>query len=115
MLFRRNSDGRKQLLIVFVVGETPTTGVHKRALFKCFNIINQYHVNAGRAKPDRPPSVIDFRILGPCFSGSEHSLAFTISNWLDEYQAAEAPRARVDQIRAESFEVPTGDGPRLCQ
>jgi hypothetical protein len=81
LLFRKPAGpGKKErLLMLLVVGETPTAGVHKRALFQCLEIVSAYATPPGADFPTR----VNFRILGPFFSGSEQSLALTISRWID--------------------------------
>ena len=93
LLFRKRETEEEptRVLFVFLIGETPTAGVHKKALFKSFNLIAQYisSRNGGcaasaprqvRAVLARIPYV--FRVLGPRFSGSERSLSFVISRWI---------------------------------
>jgi hypothetical protein len=85
LLFRKREKSRDRLLMVLLVGETPTTGIHKRAFFKCLNIVHAYH-GEGRVGSG---TAINFPILGPCYSGAEQSLSFTISRWLADYAGHE--------------------------
>jgi hypothetical protein len=97
MLFRgkrKDHHVRQPLLVVLLVGETPTSGIAKGAVAESLNIIDSYHhaVWAGSAArhvmewisncPDVDvPSQGEVRIIGPFFSGSAPSLASAISGW----------------------------------
>jgi hypothetical protein len=81
LLFRKVQPGARgpgdrtgKLLVVFLVGETALAGVHKPALTESLNVV-------AHAKPAH-----EIRILGPCFSGSQSSLAGTIRSWAEERQ-----------------------------
>jgi len=80
-LFR---DGRKhRLLVVFVIGETPTSGVHKPALRRALQQaceLRKAFVSAlprGDCGSNCPP----ISIMGPAFSGSQDSLVYAIHDW----------------------------------
>jgi hypothetical protein len=62
---------RTKLLIVFLVGETATAGIHRVALRKSLGFLDHYQL------PSRQP----VGILGPFFSGSQVSLALTLQDW----------------------------------
>ncbi len=103
LVFRQRSTAKEppRVLIVLLVGETPTSGVHKKALFKSFNIIAQYtyqrnlasRVALALALPFGPAAAAaqsipyEFRVVGPRFSGSERSLSFVISEWISQKAA----------------------------
>jgi hypothetical protein len=81
LLFR---DGHtRRLLVIFLVGETPTSGIHKPALRKALQQACELHnafVSAlprGECEDNCPP----ISIMGPTFSGSQDSLAFAIHDW----------------------------------
>ena len=81
LLFR---DGHTHhLLVVFLVGETPTSGIHKPALRKALQQACELHnafVSAlprGGCSHNCPP----ISIMGPAFSGSQDSLVFAIHDW----------------------------------
>ncbi|MDR3636035.1 MAG: hypothetical protein P4L84_19690 [Isosphaeraceae bacterium] len=79
---RADQDERKsqQIMIVFLVGERPTSGIHKAALGKALNIIE--FVKRGTTTPEAMPTeAVRFPIVGPYFSGSERSLELVISDW----------------------------------
>ena len=66
-------------IVVFVLGETPTWGIHRAALYTALNFARE-NVEADSA----PPTI---RIVGPYFSGSAVSLRETIDAWYAERQA----------------------------
>jgi hypothetical protein len=77
MVFRHGKDAARGvekpgLCVVFLVGETPLGGIHKRAFWKCLNLIAQ-----SGAQPDDP-----VRVIGPYFTGSQTSLQFLLEDWL---------------------------------
>ena len=89
LILFRNPSGRK-LLLVFLVGETPTTGIHKQAMFSALDQIAQFypwdphHADLPPMFPEatRSGSTDTFKILGPSFSGSMSSLRFALEGWL---------------------------------
>jgi hypothetical protein len=85
LLFRNDRafglDGRDQLLVVFLVGETPTWGVEKLALEEALDFVDL-------AKP--PGADREVRIVGPTFSGSASSLRFALRDWTPS-NAARSP------------------------
>ena len=89
LILFRDPTGRK-LLLVFLVGETPTTGIHKEAMFSALEQIAQFypwdphHADLPPMFPEatRSGSTDTFRILGPSFSGSMVSLRFALEGWL---------------------------------
>jgi hypothetical protein len=94
LIFRKSRDTKKgdtqttqQMLIVFLVGERPTSGVHKAALGKAINIIDLFE----RTRTD-PEFVslkkVHFDIAGPYFTGSERSVSLVIKNWTDRRSRA---------------------------
>jgi hypothetical protein len=73
LLFRYNrkeGEKKEQLLIVFLVGETATGGVHRLALKASLDFVT---LVSGQ-KP--------LYLLGPYFSGSQTSVAQTVREWL---------------------------------
>jgi hypothetical protein len=88
ILFRNPS--QQQLLLVFVVGETPTTGIHKQALFSALNQMAQFYPwdpHHAELPPEFPTvkslsSYDALRVMGPAFSGSAISLRFVLDSWL---------------------------------
>lgn len=83
-----------QLLLIFLVGETPTTGIHKQAMSSALDQIAQFY--NWDAKTSTPPAASPspavtadatpgaggtIRIMGPAFSGSAVSLRFVLDRW----------------------------------
>jgi heme exporter protein D len=76
------------LLLLYVVGETPTSGIHKAAMSAALNDVAWFC--GFRHDIDRPlprwlqgkSNCGEIRILGPSFSGSAQSVDFALSSWL---------------------------------
>ena len=89
ILFRNPQEQR--LLLVFLVGETPTTGIHKQAMFSALDQMAQFYPWDPRHAqlPPQFPQVKSWgspdilRVMGPAFSGSAVSLRFVLDNWLE--------------------------------
>jgi hypothetical protein len=85
VLFRRNDEPSKHrlsptrvadLLVIFLIGETPTSGVHKNALTNALNQVVPF------CQKDTSTSYCKhFRILGPTFSGSTDSIVNAVRMW----------------------------------
>lgn len=104
---------RARVLLVFLVGETPTTGIHKNALNSALDQIDWlcgYSAAPGTVPPSdfdwsqrRPPGIpapLDtacgsIKILGPSFSGSAESLDFTLHSWLQSHKQSHAVNFRI--------------------
>ena len=81
LLFR---DGHsRHLLVVFLVGETPTSGIHKPAFRKALQQVCELRNSFASALPrgDCGDSCAPIRIMGPAFSGSQDSVVFAIHDW----------------------------------
>ncbi len=76
ILFRNTNDPAR-LFVVFLVGETPTAGVHKAALK---NALNQA-VTLCKEKIASDNCKYIFRLLAPTFSGSKDSILNAFSSW----------------------------------
>lgn len=72
------------LLLLFLVGETPTSGIHKVAFQ---NALQQIGELAGWSRSGDQKPVAALRIVGPTFSGSADSLAILLNAWINEYVA----------------------------
>ena len=91
LLLFRSPDERK-LLLVFLVGETPTSGLHKAAMAGALRqLADFYDWGPGHDKlPEElrnltaADSVSRIEIMGPAFSGSASSLDFALRDWLKE-------------------------------
>ena len=79
------------LLLVFLIGETPTTGIHKQALFSALDQMAQFYPwdprHAELPQDFQRSSQADLldtlRLMGPAFSGSAISLRFLLDSWLE--------------------------------
>lgn len=71
ILFRRHQPGDRQLAVVFLIGESPKSGIHKQAFQQALEIASRLS--------EPPESRID--ILGPSFSGSVDSLVVALEDW----------------------------------
>lgn len=76
LLFRRGKDkargtDRPGLCVVFLIGETPMSGIHKQAFYNALTLMRDVgHPDGGVV-----------RVIGPYFSGSQTSLQFVIGDW----------------------------------
>src|SRR4030095_13109513 len=82
LLFRHSRSDR--LLVVYLIGETPTAGVHKVALRNALDEVTE--LSAVNSWPYQPVAR-NARLMGPAFSGSAVSLAFALKSWLDQPEA----------------------------
>jgi hypothetical protein len=75
MLFRKGlSDNARRLAVVFLVGESPKSGIQREAFDQALNL------SAALLGAGLPMSGRDIRILGPSFSGSVESLRMALQN-----------------------------------
>lgn len=92
VLFRRPSQDKVKgaLLVVFLVGELPTKGVHRQAMRMALATADFLNHSLFFDPPDgRQPAI---SILGPAFSGSADSIAWSIY-WLGTKTAAPDTRS----------------------
>ncbi|MCI0337396.1 MAG: hypothetical protein L0226_07465, partial [Acidobacteria bacterium] len=82
VLFRRIKGEERNLLLLFLVGETPTTGIHKTAFNNAFEQIKMLSGIRTVRQPDA--GELKIRVLGPTFSGSSISLALSIRSWFEQ-------------------------------
>jgi hypothetical protein len=87
---------RTELLVLLLVGETPTSGVHRQALRKALDIaaaiqeapcIPPAMAEAGRLDETtgaRLPLLPKLPILGPAMSGSTESLRMNLTRWFED-------------------------------
>ncbi len=97
LAFRRESSARSgpRRALVYLVGETPTWGVHTNAL--------QYAL-----KQTERPDLQDVHIVGPTFSGSASSLRAGIEEWR-RHDAATLAHVRVHVVAG------SANGPALAE
>ena len=82
ILFRDNENSR--LLVVFLVGETPTTGVHKSAFESALKQVSELPKYAPQATCIAGLDCqSEIKIIGPSFSGSATSIRLSLEEWLN--------------------------------
>ncbi len=74
----RGANSQKKLLLVFLVGETPTSGINKNALMKSLEAAQRLCVLG------KVPRCAEYKLLAPAFSGSIDSLRIAIERWKKE-------------------------------
>jgi hypothetical protein len=103
LLFRRRaSDGADALLLVLLVGETPTSGVQKRALSSAFDLahtLEQHRFAVLRGRAAQSTAVPTVQILGPASSGAAASLEVVITHWAHERLSAWRKEPRALRVR----------------
>jgi len=106
-------DGRKpDVLLLYVVGETPTGGMQKLALAAALDEIKWFRSRREDENdpypaqyPSAPPGPV--RIMGPTFSGSVESMQFVLSRWLSSYRKSERPTLKIISGSATSVTLHT--------
>ncbi len=83
LLWRRTEPGTKELVLVYLVGESPTSGVARQAFLAALTERDAL-ASSKLVKPPTEPSVI--RVIGPTFSGSSRSIRVV----LDAYRLSRA-------------------------
>ncbi|HET9931265.1 MAG TPA: hypothetical protein VFQ35_11280 [Polyangiaceae bacterium] len=73
VVFRGSDASHPELFALLLVGETPTTGVHERALHRAVQIARAFDPRAGT------DTSTPLNVIGPTFSGSAHSLRLAFS------------------------------------
>src|SRR4051812_17438609 len=73
IVFRDPRQSKLHRLVVLLVGETPTAGVHSAALIESLNVVANWMRVAQQNRP--------IAILGPTFSGSARSLRQVLESW----------------------------------
>jgi hypothetical protein len=115
LILLRNRKERR-LLLLFIVGERPTTGIHKRALRSALD--QTAWLSRWRSASEQaidpflsviPPVAADsdapeLRLMGPTYSGSADSLAFTLRTWLDSSNLVAKPRITIVSGSATAIE-----------
>jgi hypothetical protein len=90
ILFRDSIENR--LLLLFLVGETPTGGIYGVAFQNALRQIEELPHWVGSSTEEHAEEK-ELRILGPYFSGSADSLAMALNAWIHEQ--TQRPRTRV--------------------
>ena len=78
MFFRREND---RPLGVFIIGETPTRGIHEQALVKALDLWGRSGFDPTSRQARFPRAYDELRMLGPSSSGATRSLADTLAAW----------------------------------
>lgn len=71
LFLRTQADGRRALLLLYLIGESPTAGIHRSAFLHALQEINELRALLPR---DMCAACNPLRLLGPAFSGSVASL-----------------------------------------
>src|SRR5262245_46348765 len=86
-------DNIYNLLLIFLVGETPTTGIHKIAFRNALDQIKRLPPTANAQRTES--GELKIRVMGPTFSGSSTPLAFSIKRWLEEFDGGGRPQVQI--------------------
>ena len=80
ILFRKEKPdaAKRELLFLFLVGETPTNGIYKDAIKNALSQVHEY----AKLAPETPH---EFKVLGPTLSGSATSLSLAVKNWRKDF------------------------------
>ncbi len=82
LLFRKvDMEGQRHLLAVFLVGESPKSGIQKQAFYKALDFMTGLQRDTGPGGP--------LKILGPSFSGSAESLQVALREWLSRRDSSQ--------------------------
>jgi len=101
---RASAPGNSHLLVMFLVGETPRSGVEMAALTVALDqaanlrqVLNELlSPRGGSVKSSQSIPLI--RIMGPTFSGSASSLEFGLRDWIGARRSQSLPIPRVTVI-----------------
>jgi hypothetical protein len=92
LILFRSADERR-LLVVFLVGETPTTGIHKAAFENALQQASE--LPPSNRKSICPNDANCLRVMGPSFSGSASSMSLAIAEWSDGRPKGSAPNVEI--------------------
>jgi hypothetical protein len=95
----RNSNGGNGVLLLFLVGETPTGGIHKFAFRNALSQIEELD-RWRESKTEK-----ELRIISPSFSGSDASLVTIINTWMDEHKNEYAEHLKVRVVSGAAIAV----------
>src|SRR5262245_13958039 len=102
ILFRDSKE--KKLLLLFLVGETTTGGIHRVAFQTALRQIEDLPGRVG-SMTQAPTQKKPLRILGPYFSSSADSLAILLKAWMD----GKSPPPAVRIITGSTGSIDKGD------
>jgi hypothetical protein len=97
LLFR---DPEGTVLLIFLVGETETAGIHKQAFLASLDLLSRStEYKSTEYKPPR-----EVKVLGPGFSGSQESLQRVIGPWSNQKADGPKPYFRIISGSATALE-----------
>lgn len=105
ILYRKNIEGGKRFLVLFIVGDTPTAGLHKDALLNALEQIKLLPLQPFEQADDSTSKKV--RIIGPVFSGSAVSLINAMRTWSASFsgkKVSEKPRVQIISGSATAIE-----------
>ena len=79
------------LLLIFLVPESPTSGLDKGALAESLNWAEALDDHRRAIDPERPATNRPVNILGPAFTGSQASLELTLQAWIAQRPGTPPP------------------------
>ena len=82
ILFRKRDEKSKSLLLVYIIGETPITGIQKAAFASAVSEIN--NICKSLPKQQNTDECQTVRLLGPTFSGAADSLIIVLKQWRND-------------------------------
>lgn len=74
-----------KMRIVFLVGDTPVAGIQQRALRTALDVLSWFETKRCQSGRKGQPEV---RIVGPVYSGSQHSLQTALHDWWASLECA---------------------------
>ncbi len=92
------TDDGPELLLLYLVGETPVRGIQKRAMTAALNEV-AFFCDWGSKKntvsESQQEKCQEIRLLGPTFSGSAQSVDFALGSWLNSPANAQTATVRM--------------------
>lgn len=79
-----NCELKIELLVLLLVGETPTAGIHKEAMLTALDLVLAWQLPIPAGQSGRCASV---KVVGPSYSGSVPSLSLALKTWKAESTA----------------------------
>jgi hypothetical protein len=94
ILFRRKPEKKNEswqipyeVLLVYLVGESPAFGIHKPAFDVAVDEILSIRRRLAKAQSQKGPNLDPIHVVGPSFSGSADSLAYTLDSVRERHMA----------------------------
>jgi hypothetical protein len=111
ILFRDPNPERPRLLLVFLVGETPTTGIHKLAFEESLKQASDLIADPKRTCRSGRDCQSSIKVVGPSFSGSATSMKLAIAEWADQkWPNGRPPKVEIISGSATSIDPKTFAG-----